>query len=66
MRDRASDRTVMFRSPRTYSADEAFAGFGRALFGLALLKQGKSFPRENPDEAAKDRIDFVALSRVPP
>ena len=36
------------------------------MFGLALLKQGKSFPRENPDEGAKDSIDFVALSRVPP
>jgi hypothetical protein len=41
-------------------------GVRTRVVGLALLKQGKSYPREDPDEAAKDRTDFVALSRIPP
>jgi hypothetical protein len=32
---------------------------------LALLKAGKSVPRDDQDEAAKDRADFEALSRQP-
>jgi hypothetical protein len=33
---------------------------------LALLRMGKSSPRHDPDEAAKDRVDFRALSRLAP
>jgi len=35
------------------------------IVGLALLKQGKSSAREDPDEAAQDRADFQALSSLP-
>ncbi len=41
-------------------------GVRTRVVGLALLKQGKSSPRDDPDEAAKDSTDFVALSRIPP
>ena len=36
---------------------------GRVL-GLAALKRGKSHPRDDPGEAAKDRADFATLSRL--
>jgi hypothetical protein len=31
---------------------------------LALLRTGKSFPREGAAEAGKDRADYDALSRL--
>jgi hypothetical protein len=31
---------------------------------LSVLRAGKSSPRDDPDEAARDRADFDALSRV--
>ena len=50
---------------------EPFSEWRRTLDGvigrvipLALLKDGKSRPRESPQEAAKDRADREALSRV--
>ena len=41
-------------------------GVRTRVVGLALLIQGKSSPRVDPGEAAKDRVDVVALSRIPP
>jgi hypothetical protein len=41
-------------------------GVRTRVVGLALLKQGKSSVREDPEEAAKDRADFLALSRILP
>ncbi len=56
--------------PVVWSA-ESFGNGRRELFGvtcrtipLALLKTGKSFPREGAADAAKDRADFDALSRL--
>jgi hypothetical protein len=34
------------------------------LVGLAPLMRGKSSPRDDPEEAAKDRADFRQLSRL--
>ena len=34
------------------------------VLGLAALKRGKSQPRDDPVEAAKDRADFATLSRL--
>jgi hypothetical protein len=34
------------------------------LVGLAHLMRGKSSPRDDPEEAAKDRADFRQLSRL--
>ena len=34
------------------------------LVGLASLRHGKSSPRDDPEEAAKDRADFRQLSRL--
>jgi hypothetical protein len=52
---------------------EAFAGDRGELEGtrvrllaLAPLAAGKSFPRDDPDDAAKDREDFRRLSRLGP
>jgi hypothetical protein len=50
---------------------EPFGNVRRELLGvscrtlpLALLAAGKSAPRENPAEAAKDRADYEALARL--
>jgi hypothetical protein len=34
------------------------------LVALAPLMRGKSSPRDDPEEAAKDRADFSQLSRL--
>jgi hypothetical protein len=39
-------------------------GVSARLSGLAPLMRGKSSPRDDPDDAAKDRADFEALSRL--
>ena len=39
-------------------------GVGSRTIPLALLRTGKSFPREGAAEAAKDRADYDALSRL--
>jgi hypothetical protein len=40
------------------------SGVRARVLGLAALQRGKSHARDDPVEAAKDRADFVALSRV--
>jgi hypothetical protein len=39
-------------------------GVRSRLVGLALLMRGKSSPRDDPEDAAKDRADFKQLSRL--
>lgn len=39
-------------------------GVRSRLVGLAPLMRGKSSPRDDPEEAAKDRADFRQLSRL--
>jgi hypothetical protein len=39
-------------------------GVRSRLVGLAALTHGKSSPRDDPEEAAKDRADFKQLSRL--
>jgi hypothetical protein len=41
-------------------------GVRSRVLGLALLTRGKSAARDDPDDAAKDRADFQALSSLPP
>ena len=41
-----------------------FAGVSARLMPLAMLRGGKSAPREGAIDAAKDRADFEALSRL--
>jgi hypothetical protein len=39
-------------------------GVRARLVGLAPLRRGKSSPRDDPEDAAKDRADFRRLSRL--
>jgi Aminoglycoside-2''-adenylyltransferase len=39
-------------------------GVRSRLVGLAFLRHGKSSPRDDPEDAAKDRADFRQLSRL--
>jgi hypothetical protein len=39
-------------------------GVRARLIGLSALTRGKSSPRDDPEDAAKDRADFRALSRL--
>ena len=39
-------------------------GVRARVIPLDLLRAGKSSPRDDPDDAAKDRADFEALSRL--
>ena len=52
-------------------SEEPLGDDARELFGvrcrvaaLSLLKAGKSSPRDDPDDAAKDRADYAALSAL--
>jgi hypothetical protein len=59
------------RRGRVSWSEEALGGDMRELLGvrsrvvgLAPLTRGKSSPRDDPEEAAKDRADFSVLSRL--
>ena len=41
-----------------------FRGVRSHLIGFAALLGGKSTPREEPDDAVKDRADFTRLFRI--
>lgn len=41
-------------------------GVRARLVGLEELVRGKASPRDDPEDAAKDRADFKQLSRAPP
>jgi hypothetical protein len=52
-------------SDEPLSSDVAELSGARArLLGLAELRRGKSRPRDDPVEAAKDRADFATLSQL--
>jgi ribosomal protein S18 acetylase RimI-like enzyme len=60
-----------FRHGQATWAQEAFdndvrelQGVRSRVMGLATLKGGKSAPRDEPEDAAKDRADFNVLSRT--
>ena len=70
---RDGDGTIFtpLRNGRASWAEETFANDVRELHGvrarilaLAALTLGKSSPRDEPEEAAKDRMDFNVLSRL--
>ena len=59
------------RQGRAAWSEEALAndvgelrGVRSRLIGLAPLMRGKSSPRDDPEDAAKDRADFRQLSRL--
>jgi hypothetical protein len=59
------------RAGRAAWSEEALAkdagellGVRSRLIGLASLVRGKSSPRDDPEEAVKDRADFRQLSRL--
>jgi phage tail sheath protein FI len=56
-------RVLWFDEPPSVDLCELSGARARVL-GLAELKSGKSRARDDPGEAAKDRADFEALSRV--
>jgi GNAT superfamily N-acetyltransferase len=71
MRDDDGRIFTPFRHGRALWSAEAFAddvrellGVRSRVMGLATLTGGKSAPREDPEEAAKDRADFNVLSRM--
>jgi hypothetical protein len=70
---RAGDGSIFtpLRQGRAAWSDEALGddvgelrGVRSRLVGLAALTRGKSSPRDDPEEAAKDRADFTRLSRL--
>ncbi|MGZ4348826.1 MAG: phage tail sheath subtilisin-like domain-containing protein [Gaiellaceae bacterium] len=56
-------RVLWFDGPPSVDVAQ-MAGVRARVLGLAELKRGKSRARDDPGEAAKDRADFAALSRV--
>jgi hypothetical protein len=58
------DRRV--RWPQDALVDDVgeLRGVRSRLVGLAFLTSGKSQPRDDPEDAAKDRADFKQLSRL--
>jgi hypothetical protein len=71
VRDDDGHVCVPLRSGAVRWSDDAFGetlgeleGVRASLIELDLLKRGKSRPREDPDDAAKDRADSATLSRL--
>jgi hypothetical protein len=71
VRDEAGRIVVPLRDRDALWSEEPFESEMRELQGvrarvitLSLLRAGKSSPRDDPDDAAKDRADFEALSRL--
>jgi hypothetical protein len=69
--DPAGQVFVPLRARRVLWSAEPFGDEERELLGvrarvipLALLRHGKSSARDDPDDAAKDRADFQALSSL--
>lgn len=70
---RDGDGTIFtpLREGRASWSEESFAndviellGVRSRVVGLAPLTRGKSSPRHDPEDAAKDRADFSILSRL--
>jgi hypothetical protein len=73
VRDRDGRVVTPLRDGRAPWSREALAsdvgelhGVRSRLVGLAALTRDKSLPRDDPEEAAKDRADFGQLSRLRP
>jgi len=71
VRDGDGDISTPFRHGRAGWAEDALAndvgelhGVRSRLLGLAALMRGKASPRDEPEEAAKDRADFRRLSEL--
>lgn len=71
VRDPGGEVYVPLRAGRVLWFDESpdvdlseLSGARARVLGLAELRRGKSRPRDDPAEAAKDRADFAALSDV--
>ena len=59
-----TDRPVVWSTESFGNGRRDLLGVSCRTIPLALLKTGKSFPREGAADAAKDRADFEALSRL--
>jgi hypothetical protein len=59
-------RRVLCSEEPLGSAERELLGVRSRVLSLALLRQGKSSARDDPDEAAKDRADLDALSSLSP
>ena len=71
VRDEAGRILIPLRDQSVVWSDEPFGNEVRALqhvrarlIPLSVLRAGKSSPRDDPDEATRDRADFDTLSRV--
>jgi hypothetical protein len=72
-RDDAERILIPLRAGNVVWSEEPLGNEVRELKGvrarvvaLPLLRAGKSSPRDDPEDAAKDRADFHALSRLAP
>lgn len=60
------DRNVVW-SERPFGGETLeLEGVRARVLALPLLRTGKSSPRDDPADAARDRADFAALSRLKP
>lgn len=73
VRDDAGRILVPLREQNVLWSEKPFGNEMRELRGvrarvitLPALRTGKASPRDDPDDAAKDRADFNALSRLAP
>ena len=73
VRDAGGRIVIPLRERNTVWSDQSLGDEVRELHGvrarvvnLAVLRSGKASPRDDPDEAAKDRADFHVLSRLAP
>jgi aminoglycoside-2''-adenylyltransferase len=60
------DRSALWSEEPLGDDERDLLGVRSRVLGLPLLKHGKSSARDDPDEAAKDRADFQALSSLSP
>jgi hypothetical protein len=59
-----ADRSVVWSTESFGDGRRDLLGVSCRTIPLTLLRAGKSFPREGAADAAKDRADFEALSRL--
>ena len=59
------ERDVLWTDEPLGSEARELQGVRARVIALPLLRAGKSSPRDDPDDAANDRADLHALSRLP-
>ena len=59
-------QSVLWSEEQLGNDERELLGVRSRVLGLPLLKHGKASARDDPDEAAKDRADFQALSSFQP